>query len=135
IKVGSITKPAGTAVTVQTQASASATVATVTIAGFNPGASANRLLVVGLSADFALTGVTVSFGVAPLLPVPGSSVSNGTTHTELWYLVNPGATAAIVAAWTGNHAVVMGAVAFNNVDQTLPIQNGTSTTGTSTAPA
>jgi hypothetical protein len=136
-KTGSFAKTAGTAVAVQTQNSASVlSGTTVSIAGFNPGAGANRLLVVGISSAGAGGSMAVTFGGVPLALVPGSSGTNGTTHTEMWYLVNPAsAAAAVQATWTGNRALVMGAVAFNNVDQTTPIQSGTFATGSSTAPS
>jgi hypothetical protein len=136
-KVGSFTKTAGTAVAVQNQASASTnSAATLSIAAFNPGALSNRLLVVGLSSSATLPSLTVTYGGVGLTLVPGSSGTNGATHTEMWYLVNPSSTASnIQANWTGNYAVVMGAVAFNNVDQTVPVQSGTFAIGTSTTPS
>jgi hypothetical protein len=136
-KTGNFVKTAGTAVTVQTQNSASvASGTTLSIAAFNPGAGSNRLLVVGISSQGAGGSMTVTFGGVALALVPGSSGTNGTTHTEMWYLVNPASSAATIqATWTGARALVMGAVAFNNVDQTTPVQSGTFATGTSTAPA
>jgi hypothetical protein len=124
------------AVSFQNTAKISASsVATATITSFNPGGAKNRLLIVGLTfGQGAPTGVTVKYGATSLALVPSTSATNGNAHTELWYLVNPSNTPAnIVATWTGNHDVVMGAVGFAGVDQSQPVQNGTSATGTSTA--
>ena len=137
-KVGSFTKSTVTAVAVQNQTSASVAAAlTVSTAVFDPGSNANRLLVVGISSDGTLTSLSVTYGAAALTLVPGSSISNGTTHTELWSLANPSSTPAIVTAtWTTtNRTAVMGVVAFNNVDQTTPLSGAVTNTGTSTTPS
>jgi hypothetical protein len=120
------------AVSFQNTAKISASgVATASITSFNPGGAKNRVLVVGLTfGQGAPTGVTVKYGAASLALAPGTSATNGNAHTEIWYLTNPSSTAAnIVATWTGNHDVVMGAVAFAGADQTTPVVNGTSATG------
>jgi hypothetical protein len=136
-KVGSFTKTAGTAVAFSTSQTASVAAAlTVATPVITPGGT-NRILVVGLSSDGALTALTVKFGGVALSLVPGSSGTNGATHTEMWFLVAPSTTGAtVVATWTTTaRTVVMGAVAFNNVDQNVGPQSGTFATGTSTAPA
>ena len=136
-KVGSFTKTAGTAVAfASTQTASVAAALTVTTPAITP-AGRNRLLVVGLSSDGVMTALTVKYGGVPLTIVPGSSVTNGATHTELWTLVAPSTTAAtVVALWTTTaRTVVIGAVAFSNVDQAVGPQSGISATGTSTAPA
>jgi len=137
-KVGSFTKSVTTAVTVQAGATSTSSNGTtsLTIAAFDPGSNLNRLLVVGLSTAGAPTGVSVTYGGVALTLATGTSVTNGSTHTEIWYLVNPSSTAAdIVATWTGSVAAVLGAVAFNNVDQTTPIAGGVTATGASTKPS
>lgn len=124
------------AVTVQSAASTSASSATTaTIASFNPGGAGNRVLVVGLTfGQGAAAGVAIDFGGDSLTLVPGTSVTNGNAHTEIWYLTFPSSVPAnIVATWTGNHDVVMGAVAFNGADPSNPVTSGTFTTGSSTA--
>ncbi len=120
-------------------ASASATnVATVTIPTFNPGGAANRVLVVGLTfgQGVAPTNVAVKYGGVSLTLAPGTSATNGSAHTEIWYLTDPSLTpASIVATWTGNHDVVMGATAFAGADQLTPVVNGVTATGNSTSPS
>src|SRR5579872_294098 len=122
---------------VNTAKTSASSVATATISAFNPGGAKNRLLVVGLTfGQGAPTGLTVKYGAASLALVPSTSATNGNAHTELWYLVAPSTTPSnIVATWTGNHDVVMGAVAFAGVDQFQPVQYGTTATGTSVAPS
>ena len=127
------------AVTYSASASAVSSSATsITLTSFNGGVGANRVLVVGLSfGQGAPAGVSVTFGGGQSFTlVPGTSGTNGNAHVELWYLVRPSATTAdIVASWTGSHDVVIGAVAFANVNQASPIANGTVATGISTTPA
>src|SRR3954463_1456168 len=114
-----------------------ASTTTATIASFNPGGASKRVLVVGLAfGQGAPTGVTVTFGGVALTLASGTSVTNGTAHTEIWYLTAPVTGAAsIVATWTGSHSVVMGATAFNGADQTTPVTNGITATGSSTTPS
>ena len=124
------------AVTFASTAKTSAnSVTTATIAAFNPGGAANRVLVVGLTfGQGAPTGVAVTYGGVNLTLATGTSVTNGNAHTEIWYLTDPSLTPSnIVATWTGNHDVVMGAVAFNGADQTTPVTNGTSANSATTA--
>jgi subtilisin-like proprotein convertase family protein len=124
------------AVTVQNASKTSANGATTaTITSFNPGGASNRVLVVGLTfGQGAPTGVSVTYGGVALSLASGTSATNGNAHTEIWYLTSPSTTPAnVVATWTGSHDVVMGAVAFNGADQSTPIVNGTTASGTSTA--
>jgi peptidase C25-like protein len=124
------------AVTVQSTAKTSAnSVATATIAAFNPGGASNRVLVVGLTfGQGAPTGVAVNYGGVSLTLAAGTSVTSGNAHTEIWYLADPSNTpAGIVATWSGSHDVVMGAVAFNGADQTTPVVNGITANNATTA--
>ncbi len=120
--------------TAETYANNRAGTTGITLSNFNPGTGSNRLLVVGLSFGLAVpSGVTVTFGGTSLTQVPGTSSTRGTQHVEMWYVVNPTGTGNIVAKWSGTCDVVIGAVAFNGVDQTTPVRNGTFSTGTATA--
>ncbi|MGH9144342.1 MAG: C25 family cysteine peptidase [Vicinamibacterales bacterium] len=125
---------ASASVSVGNAAKKSATAATtVTISSFDPGGASKRVLVVGLTfGQGAPTGVGVTCGGVALTLASGTSATNGNAHTEIWYLTAPtSGSADIVATWTGSHAVVMGAVSFNGADQTTPLVNGTTATGTS----
>ena len=103
-------------------------VATATIPLFVTGASGNRVLVVGLTfGQGAPAAVVVKYGGVNLTLVPGTSKTQGNAHTEIWSLLNPSSTPSnIVATWTANHDVVMGAMSFSGVNQVTPVINGTS---------
>ena len=134
---GSVSDASG-AVTVQGAAKTSASAATTaTIASFDPGGASNRVLVVGLTfGQGAPANVNVTYAGFDLVLAPGTAVTRGNAHTEIWYLTEPPiGTSSIVATWTGNHDVVMGAVSFNGADQTTPVVNGTSANGASAAPS
>ena len=128
------------AVTYQSSAElAKASSTTNTLTSFNPGSGSYRLLVVSLAFEGSLpTGISVTYGGVALTAVPNSSgtAADNTASTQFFYLKNPSSTPAnIVASWTGSRRNVLGAIAFNGVDQTTPIRNGTFTTGTTATPA
>jgi hypothetical protein len=89
----------------------------ITLPSFNAGTGANRLLVVGVSAN-GQYATSVSFGGAPLTSAVGSFYNN---DAEFWYLKNPTGTANIVVTMAGSTSVVVGAYAFSGVDQGLPL--------------
>src|SRR5437879_5653850 len=88
-----------------------------TLSGFNAGTGADRLLVVGVSANNQYA-TSVSFGGVPLTRV-GSSFYNN--DAEFWYLQSPTGTGDIVVAMAGSSSVVIGAYAFSGIDQGIPI--------------
>jgi spherulation-specific family 4 protein len=89
----------------------------IALTSFNVGTSANRLLVVGVSANNQQVS-SVTFGGASLTKAVGSFFNR---DAELWYLVNPSGTANILATMAGSTAAVVGAYAFAGVDQATPI--------------
>ena len=84
-------RSATASVTIQNASQTSAaSVTTATIASFDPGSWGNRVLVVGLTfGQGAPTGVGVTYGGVALVLAAGTSATNGTAHTEIWYLTSP----------------------------------------------
>lgn len=99
------------------------------------GAGANRLLVVALSLRHtgaqAATSVTYN-GINLTQSIVRTN--NNNARVELWYLINPPSGAANVAiAWSGaSTRAVGGAMSFNGVDQTTPLEDPEGAIGNST---
>lgn len=116
--------------------------ATITLAAFDPGSGNNRGLAVclqfanGTSNQPNPTGISVTYGGAPLIVVPSASgISAGSWLYQIWYYLNsqPSSTPSdIVAKWTNANDITIGAIAANGVDQTTFVRNGTSNSGTGT---
>ncbi|HEV7349825.1 Ig-like domain-containing protein [Telluribacter sp.] len=119
--------------TFQTSNSGSSTGSLSSSSTFAPTGS-NRLLLVSIAstpgASNAVTGVT--FGGTALTKL--NQVVTGTdAKAELWYLINPSTTAALVTiSWPAGQTLeaVVGVAMFDNVDVTAPF--GTNVTGTGT---
>lgn len=125
-----------------------ATGASPLVLSIDPGTSANRLLVVGLSfaPNGLKAGLTVTLGSSLLQDVTGGDVTvagnnnpsgYGGCTSRIFYMVNPPSGAAnITATFSGVASpiyAVAGAVVFSGAHQTTPIQNATHTSGSSTA--
>tara|TARA_Y100000310_G_scaffold65548_2_gene61043 strand:- start:1837 stop:4668 length:2832 start_codon:yes stop_codon:yes gene_type:complete len=101
---------------------------------------ANRLLVVGVTshtpagAPSRPTGVTYdSVAMTEITAARGNSTDVTVT---LWYLIAPNVgTANIVATFGAGQRAQVTAVSLSGVDQSTPVENGNSATGTSTAPS
>ncbi|HEX5458044.1 MAG TPA: fibronectin type III domain-containing protein [Candidatus Nitrosotalea sp.] len=89
----------------------------ITLSNFNSGSDADRLLVVGISAN-SNNVASVTFGGIPLT-MTVSSFSNN--DAEFWYLKNPSGIGNIVVTTNGPTHAVVGAYSFSGVDQTVPI--------------
>jgi hypothetical protein len=100
------------------------------------GFESNRLLLVGVSTQYATAG-SVTFNGVPLTLVgrrQGGSASND-GYAEIWSLVAPPTgTATIVVNVPLGDAMVAGAVSFYGVDQIAPLGAFTGANGQSTTP-
>jgi hypothetical protein len=101
------------------------------------GFESNRLLLVGVSTQYA-TAVSVTYNGIPLTLVGrqqgGSAVNDG--YAEIWSLTSPPVgTGTIVVNIPLGDAIVGGAVSFTGVDQTAPLGTFVGTSGMSSAPA
>ncbi len=97
--------------------SGSTSSSTVTLASFDPGSKADRLLVVGVSANNNDVA-SVKFSGVPLTRAASSFYNN---DAELWYLVNPTGTGDITVTMNGTTSTIVGAYSFSGVDQSNPI--------------
>jgi hypothetical protein len=101
-------------------------------------AGSNTLLLVGISArsgsTVAVTGVTYN-GDAMDEAVNSTAASR---YCGIWYLVNPDpGTANVSVAWTNSGStpqIVLGAVTFTGVDQSVPLGTAASASATDTTP-
>lgn len=94
----------------------------------------NRFLVVQVSmeAGKTVTGITYN-GIAMSLSI---AIEGATTRSETWYLVAPSlGTHDIVVTFSADSYCCAGAESWANVDQTTPIGDTSSATGTSLAPS
>jgi hypothetical protein len=100
------------------------------------GFESNRLLLVGVSTQYATVG-SVTFNGVPLTLVgrrQGGSASND-GYAEIWALTSPATgTGTIVVNIPQGDAIVAGAVSYYGVDQTTPLGAFTGANGQSTAP-
>jgi hypothetical protein len=100
------------------------------------GFESNRLLLVGVSTQYATVG-SVTFNGIPLTLVgrrQGGSASND-GYAEIWSLTAPATgTGTIVVNIPLGDAIVAGAVSFYGVDQTQPLGAFAGANGQSTAP-
>ena len=94
----------------------------------------NRALFVGVSMEGSSGASTsVTYGGAAMTLVGRNTDKN---TVEIWKLVNPPiGTANIIATFNSSRMVVVGAAAFNNVNQTTPTDTFVSVRGKSTAPS
>lgn len=95
------------------------------------GNNANRLLVA--SATFAQTGISavgVTWGGTPMNAV--GNLTAGGRMTFVFQLIAPATGAQTIACtWTGGSSTIaLGAVSYYNVNQSTPVQNNGSDTGT-----
>jgi len=109
------------------------------------GARNNRLLVVGTvslgsSGNYAqgvtYNGVSMAELTDTRANIASTSPSSSYLSSTMWYLVAP-ATGAnnVVVTHTGSPRVRATAVSLQGVNQSTPVENGTSATGTSTTPS
>ena len=99
----------------------------LTLANFNPGTGANRLLLVGVSSNYKNVA-SVTFGALQLTQA-GSTSSFHNSDAEFWYLdgtppnypTGPANIVVTFGIWPGPTSAVIGAYAFSGVDQGTPI--------------
>jgi len=89
----------------------------ITLAGVNAGTSSDRVLLVGVQANYKHV-VSVTFGGAQLTKKVATFFNN---DDELWYLTSPNGTGDIVVTMNGPTSVVVGAYSFSGVDQVNPL--------------
>ncbi|HET9408985.1 MAG TPA: C25 family cysteine peptidase [Candidatus Sulfotelmatobacter sp.] len=108
----------------------------------NTTATANRLLIVGLSLDItnssatAVTGVT--YGASGLSLIGAHNDAGGTRRVEMWSLLNPASGANTISVTVNiptavSIGVVAGATTFTGVDQTVPLGTFVSADGAASA--
>ena len=106
------------------------------------GTASNRLLVVAVSVHVA-TGTptnvaSVTYGGVPLTQVTTAlySGANPQVRTYVFQLLNPSSGARTIAVTFAASALyVCGATTYANVDQSTPIQNSATATGSSASPS
>jgi hypothetical protein len=100
------------------------------------GFESDRLLLVGVSLQYATAGSVTFNGVALTLVgrrQGGSAANDG--HAEIWSLIAPATgTGTIVVNVPSGDAIVGGAVSFSGVDHTQPLGAFAGANGQSTAP-
>jgi hypothetical protein len=105
------------------------------------GSASNRLLVVAVSVH-AATGTpttvsSVTYGGVPLTQVTTAlySATNPQVRTYIFQLLNPNSgTGTVAVTFAASTLYVCGATTYTNVDQSAPIQNFATATGSSTSP-
>lgn len=120
---------------------ASATVVggiTITTAPFTVTSAANRAALLALSTNNGnnITGITASLGGVTGIAVPGAD-SGATAQRALMFRVTapPSGSQTATISWTGNADGTLGVVTASGVDQSTPVNNGTSATGSSATTA
>src|SRR5438552_804621 len=99
----------------------------LTIASYDPGTGANRLLVVGVSLSGGSTVSSITFNSTGVQPLTLAGVTNNGTQarSEIWFLVNPNSGPGTVTVNFANTAVgraeVAAAITFTGVDQANPV--------------
>jgi hypothetical protein len=100
------------------------------------GFESNRLLLVGVSTQYATSSSVTYNGVALTLvgrQQGGSAANDG--YVEIWSLIAPPAgTAHVVVTVPDGDAIVAGAVSFTGADQATPLSAFVSANGQSTTP-
>jgi len=101
----------------------------------NVGVSgSDKIIIVGISPKWSATITGVTYGGLPLTEIR-TDQDAGVTRSSLWYKVNPPTGANTVdVTLSVPEEVAIGAISFNNVDQTDPIGNHNGATGKSTSP-
>jgi hypothetical protein len=98
----------------------------------------NRLLIVSVHCDNGDRDVTtVSYGGTNLNHLTTIIHSGGKPRIEVWYLTAPdtGSNTVSVSLAGGADKCAIGAISYNGVNQTTPIQGTTTTQGYSTSPS
>ncbi len=103
----------------------------ITLANFAPGAGANELLVVGISANNA-SATSVTFNGVPMMQAISSFHNN---DAEVWYLTSPAAAGNVVVNMSSSTKAVVGAYSFANVDLNNPVVTTASGYNTSSSPS
>lgn len=96
----------------------------VTLAGFDAGSGANRLLLVGVSADNSNVNSITYQGIS-LARAAGSFYND---DSEFWYLADPPTgTGDILVTMAGSAHLAVGAYLLSGVDATDPVPSSTAT--------
>lgn len=100
----------------------------------------NRLLIVTVVGNRVGDGEApsgVTYNAVAMTNVAAASVVNGDMDISIWYLVAPAeGSNDIVVTWPNIHNQhAIGGTSFNGVDQSTPIENGNTATGSSTSPS
>lgn len=94
------------------------------------GSGSNRILIVyvPISQNVSVTGVT--YGGVSLTQFVG--ITNGDPKAYIYYLLNPtvGTANCVITFNTSIQYLLAGVASFFNVNQTIPLANGTTKTGT-----
>ncbi len=124
--------PAGGGVTEDNSGTSTASACSTATLSFTTGSGSNRLLLVGAETGAGETYTAVTYNGTSMTQL--STQDSGTTHIELWYLLNPASGAHNIVGTLSStlHGCTLDAVSYANVNQVTPFGTAATNSGTTT---